>query len=56
MYKNQQLQKEKCLNNFKQCDQISAEILEIQKEKKSVDRQLTVLVKKRSQISMVPLW
>ena len=46
MFKNQQLQKEKSMNNYKKCDEISEKILEIQREKKSVDRQLTVLVKK----------
>ena len=48
MFKNQQLQKEMCMNNYMQCDKISAEILEVKKEKKSVDRQLTVLVKKEA--------
>ena len=47
-FKNQQLQKEKCMSNYKQCDQISAEIIEIQKEKKAADRQLTALVKKEA--------
>ena len=46
MSKNQQPQKEKSMNNYKKCDEISEKILEIQREKKSVDRQLTVLVKK----------
>ena len=45
-FKNQQLQKEKSMSNYKQCDTISAEILEVQKEKRSVDRQLTALMKK----------
>ena len=48
MFKNQQLQKEKSMSNYKQCNQISAEILEVRKEKKSVDCQLTVLVKKEA--------
>ena len=48
MFKNQQLQKEKAMNNYKKCDEISEKILEVQKEKKSVDRQLTALVKKES--------
>ena len=49
MFKNQQLQKEKAMNNYNKCDdEISEKILEVQKEKKSVDRQLTALVKKES--------
>ena len=48
MYKNQQLQKEKCMNNYKQCDQVSAEILQVQKEKRSVDRQIAALMKKEA--------
>ena len=50
MFKNQQLQKEKSMNNYKKCDEISEKILEIHREKKSVDRQLTVLVKKEGKI------
>ena len=36
------------MNNYKMCDEISEKILEVQKEKKSVDRQLTALAKKES--------
>ena len=38
------------MNNYKKCDEISEKIPEIQREKKSVDRQLTVLVKKEGKI------
>lgn len=46
-FKQQLLEKEGCISNYKQCDAISAEMMEIRKEQAFVDRQLTALVKKR---------
>ena len=43
MFKKRQLEKVKFRQNFKQCDQISEEILDVRREKKSVEHQLTAL-------------
>lgn len=50
-FKQQQLEKERCINNFKQCDQICKEMIEIRKERAAVDQQLAALVRKESKSS-----
>lgn len=50
-FKKQQLEKERCISNYKQCDIISAEMMEVRKERASVDKQLTALVKKEAKSS-----
>jgi hypothetical protein len=45
-FKARQLDKERCIRNFKQCDTISGEMMEIRKERASLERQLSALMKK----------
>lgn len=45
-FKERQLDKERCIKNFKQCDTISAEIIVVRKERASVESQLSALLKK----------
>ena len=47
-FKQQQLDKERCIKNFKQCDIICKEVMEIRKERASVEQQLAALVKKEA--------
>lgn len=50
-FKRQQLEKERCMSNYKQCDAISAEMIKIRKERASTDRQLSALMKKEAKSS-----
>lgn len=50
-FKKRQLEKERCMSNFKQCDALSAEILQVKKEKSLANKQLTALVKKEARSS-----
>jgi glucan-binding YG repeat protein len=50
-FKQKQLEKERRVSNFKQCDMICKEMIELRKERASVDQQLAALVKKEAKSS-----
>ena len=47
-FKQKQLERACCVSNFKQCDVICKEMMEIRKERASVDQQIAALVKKEA--------
>lgn len=50
-FKQQQLEKERRISNFRQCDVICKEMMEIRKERTSVEQQLAALVYKEAKSS-----
>ena len=50
-FKQQQLDRERRISNFKQCDMICKEMIEIRKERALADQQLSALVKKERKSS-----
>ena len=50
-FTQKQLEREHCVSNFKQCDVICKKMMEIRKERASVDQQLAALVKKEAKSS-----
>lgn len=50
-FKQQQLEKERRISNFRQCDVICKEMMEIRKERASVEQQLAALAKKEAKSS-----
>ncbi len=47
-YKQQMIDKARSVSNYKQCDEISADIINVRKEKRNVERQLASIEKKQA--------
>ena len=47
-FKERQLEKERCLKNFKECDNVTQQMIQIRKERASVERQLSALKKREA--------
>ena len=47
-FKERQLERERCLKNFKECDNITQQMIKIRKEMASVERQLSALKKREA--------
>ena len=47
-YKQQMIDKARSVSNYKQCDEISADIIDVRKEKRNVERQLASIEKKQA--------
>jgi hypothetical protein len=47
-FKERQLEKERCLKNFKECDNVTQQMIQIRKERASVERHLSALKKREA--------